>query len=1401
LAGVFSASAQVYTVGGTRAEGSQPSGVHSASGAQSLGWGSNIQNARLGRAADAALKRGDRALALTYAQRAAQAAPNDPEQWFMLGYVARLNGNFSLSVSAYQHGLRLKPSAAEGRSGLAEDYSEMGRTAEAIQLLMQIVAANPGRRDDLLFLGYLLIHTKEYDQAKQWLLKAEALQPGANPELLLAICYQNTNQLDQAHHYLEMAKRRAPNNPDVERSLAGYYREIHNYPAAIAALKAIPNPKPDVVAELAYTYQLDSDVKDAARLYLQAADADPKNFNVQLDAAQAEVSAGLIEQANSLLGRAAALNPNSYRIHAVKGDIAHLEGRDEEAVREYTAAVDSLPPNPVEGPLYGIQLHMNLVDLYRSLENPDAAKRELSVAQSQIGSVNIQEAGREAYLRLKSEIELHAGQYEQALTDVNQALTAGKQHRDDLQLKGDILMKLGRTAEALSVYNQVLKDDPDNRNALISIGYACRAAGRDRDAEKYFRRLEKVDPKSATPYLALGDLYTAHKEYSLAQQNYAKGYERNPKNAFIVAGGLNIAVESHNMPEGAVWMKRVTSNMNREAAVLREEERYLRFDHQYLQSEEVGEEAIKKLPRDRDTVVYLGYDLLDLGKYNELLALTKKYYNILPKDQDIPLLQGYVEKHYKQNPAALADFAEVIRRNPDVETAYVNRGYIMNDLHEAKDAATNFDDAIHLEPHDGDAHLGLAFADLELKDSEGALHESYLAQKYMGNKDSVLENVHEIRATAYGDEDFLSKAESEYRAALKYAPRNNKALLATLHSDLGNTLFGEQRYHRSIAQLEIANQLAPATAYNYAMLARAYANIQNSSQTMRYVHLAEQEAARNPKPTRNGVPEESDILLSTGEALSTLGDDQAAMTRYRRALDVSRKYRVGVRLAIAGLMAQRGHADEAQREIALAWMEVESGRAVPPTGSQLIAAADIFSSLHEYELSQSYLERAKTAGAPDSSVRIGLANNYLALGETNQAQAELSAISSEQKGPGDYQYLMAEAQVWSQKHQNTKAMTAFAQAENAMGGNEEVDQGMLQASGDEGMRVTPDLSLLSDFNVSPIFEDTSDYVLDSKTLGNFPVPSYDIALLPPPRSSIQTQWTDGYHLHIGKLPAPGGFVQVQNVRGVITVPATNSIVNRSTTDTTFNFGLNPTVHLGNNIFTFSGGTQATIRRDSLDPVGMDQNLFRVYAYLSTSALFNEVTVNGYAIRESGPFTRFPHLHSRMLAGELNFRVGTPWSKTALLTGWGVDDQWYPQINTEYYFSSSYIGISHTFSPRLNFSALMQDVRAWRGYGPHWGIAQDIVPTGNVDFKPAKDWDLNFSGYYSNNRGFHVYDAVENGISVTYAWPFRRMLDAASGSESLEYPIRFSGGLQEETFFNFPGSQGKQFRPYFEISIF
>lgn len=1370
-----------------------------------LGWGTSIRNARLARAAQQALKRGDHAQALDYAQRAADAAPNDPQIWFLLGYAARLDHRYPTSAAAFRHGLQLAPTSLSGKSGLAQTYSAMGQTAKAEALLKQVLSVNPRQVDDLLVLGNLYLQAGNYPNAIHWLTQAERVQPNARSELLLAICYERTKHMGEASHYLHLAQQRAPNNPDVERSLAGYYRDTGKYGKAIQELSAIRNPTPSVIAELGYTYQLDGETQNAARLYTRAANAMPDDIGIQLSAAQAEVTANHLDRADTFLARAAKINPNYYRLHAIRGGIAESAERNDEAVRQYRAAIANLPPTPVEGPLYGIQLHMDLQALYQSLDESGASQKQLQIAQSEIGTLHEHGALRPSFLRLRAQIEMNAGQLGPALKDMQASLALTPNDPNSLLLDGDVLMKLGRTQDAIAVYRKILGLNAKNRFALTSLGYAERAAGNDRDAARYFNRLAKDYPQLYVPYLALGDLYADHHQYKKAEVYYAEGYQKAPKNALIVADGMNAAIEEHDFKLARVWLQRATSRMDNVPQIEAQKERYYRFQGNYRESAAMGEKAIQALPRNRDVIVYLGYDLLNLGRYQELLKLTKKYESVLPKEPDIPLLAGYVYKHNGERKRAVRAFTEAIHRDPTVETAYVNRGFVLNDLRRPQPASENFEKALRLEPKDGQAHLGLAYADLALNRSAGAVKQSRLAQEYLGDS----RDVHLIRATAYGREGLLDNAEKEYRAALRFTPHDGSLYLA-----LANVYFAQQRYQDAVAQLHSARPYLPGNAQVYALLARSYAGLRDRSETMRNVQLAERYADHPPSP--GGVPAwvPSDIYVSTGEALSKLGDQQAAMQRFARALVAPKSNRVGVRLAIAQLMAQQGKKSQAERQIALAQMEAQAGATKPPTGPEYLQAASILQQLHEYRLSQTYLQKALAAGASDIDVRVDLANSYLALGETSRAAGELAAVGQEDGSRSDYQYLLAQANLYQQEHRGTQALSAFARAATFAGEDQTAEQNLMQAGANEGYRINKHLSVLSNILQQPLYEDSTVYVLDSKTFGNPPPihgSTVDTASLPLPRYTIETEWTNAFHLHLKKLPTAGGFFQVRNARGMISIPAIG-IVKRDTYDYNFNVGLAPTVRLGTTVLTFNGGFQGTIRRDTLSPRQMNQNIGRWFTYLSTGSFFNALSASAYVIHDYGSFTRLP-LHESTLSGAVDFRVGAPWSRTALVTGWGMNDQVFTSStlgNTENYFTSSYIGLTHRFSRHLNIQGIAEDIRSWRvvpyvvrpsDFVIHSGIAQALRPAGKIDYTPARNWHLQFSTAYEDTRTFHVYDMTQNGFSLSYARPFGRKFNARTGEVHLKYPIRITAGVQEETFPNFTGGKNQVFRPYVSINLF
>src|SRR2546426_2468024 len=62
--------------------------------------------------------------------------------------------------------------------------------------------------------------------------------------------------------------------------------------------------------------------------------------------------------------------------------------------------------------------------------------------------------------------------------------------------------------------------------------------------------------------------------------------------------------------------------------------------------------------------------------------------------------------------------------------SYMNRGFVLNDLEEPTKAAKDFQMALKLRPNYGEAHLGLAYADLQLDRKSTRLNSSHLVISY-----------------------------------------------------------------------------------------------------------------------------------------------------------------------------------------------------------------------------------------------------------------------------------------------------------------------------------------------------------------------------------------------------------------------------------------------------------------------------------------------------------------------------------------------------------------------------------------------------------------------------------------------------------------------------------------------
>ncbi len=394
-----------------------------------------------------------------------------------------------------------------------------------------------------------------------------------------------------------------------------------------------------------------------------------------------------------------------------------------------------------------------------------------------------------------------------------------------------------------------------------------------------------------------------------------------------------------------------------------------------------------------------------------------------------------------------------------------------------------------------------------------------------------------------------------------------------------DTLFRLRRHQQALNTLDTAQKLAPTEAKVYALRAQVHAKMLARDDAMQDIQLAEQYGK-----------DDIDILMTTGGVLLSLGDRDAAMQRFSRALEIPKGDRLEVRLEIAQVFMREGHYDDVHRQLALGFAEARMSDS-QVTGEDILEAANILLAVHDFAMAEIYFDKAKLAGANPHMVEIGLANTYIAEGENRKAEEALTSLGPISDFTDDYDYMLAAANLYRQRQDTVHALSSFAQA-NTVAGQENL--AMSQTAQDElafqeGKQITQNVSILPDASFAPALEDINVYTLDARILH-----VTNPLLLPPPRHSYEDLADSHYRIHLGNLPVISGFVGESFTTGRFLFPSVNVVQDRNTYDTYFNGGITPILRFGSNSIAFNGGLQYDIRRDTISPVFMSQNLFRQF---------------------------------------------------------------------------------------------------------------------------------------------------------------------------------------------------------------
>ncbi len=207
--------------------------------------------------------------------------------------------------------------------------------------------------------------------------------------------------------------------------------------------------------------------------------------------------------------------------------------------------------------------------------------------------------------------------------------------------------------------------------------------------------------------------------------------------------------------------------------------------------------------------------------------------------------------------------------------------------------------------------------------------------------------------------------------------------------------------------------------------------------------------------------------------------------------------------------------------------------------------------------------------------------------------------------------------------------------------------------------------------------------------------------------------------------------------------------------------MNPTLHIGDASLNFNTGLQFTIRRDKNDPTQIDQNLLREFVYVSSSSFYNWLSFNGVLYHEAGPFTQ-QNLSSTDVGGQLEFRVGRPWGKTAFVTGYTRRNLTYSPRVSQFFTTSTYAGIQRKFGEKLTVTALGEYIRSFRVQDTLSATAQALRPGGTIEFRPNQSWSVNGEVAYTRGEVLQEYNNYFSAFFVSYERPLRRTITDSCG---------------------------------------
>lgn len=485
----------------------------------------------------------------------------------------------SLAIEHYKKAYALDPRASVIGERLAGMYAKSQRIRDAVLEAQELLKREPDNVVARRLLARIYVHTlgerSTPSGSKETLARAIEqyreilrLDPSdSDSTLWLARLYRFQNDLPHAEEVLHSGLALEPENDELLRQFAMLQLDQGRAEEVISLLEkaAGPSASPELLALLGDAYARVQEHARAESTFNRAIELNPREPEYRRKLAQSLLAQGKADAALAQYQSLTELEPaevqNYLRMAQIFRQLKKLDRAEEALLRAKQRAPGSLEVTYSEALLYEAQGRFN--DAIRVLTTSvDAVKanagsladsqRTLAVLYEQLGRLNREvedfpsavSAYREL-LRLDKESEkrarsLIADTYRlakdmpHALEESSKGIELFPQDRGLLVTHALLLGENGQTEEAEKLLRGLLAKAGEDRDLYLTLAQVYERGRRFEDAEQASRMAEKLASSPAENegvWFLLGAIFERQKKFGLAEAQFKKVLEVNPKNA------------------------------------------------------------------------------------------------------------------------------------------------------------------------------------------------------------------------------------------------------------------------------------------------------------------------------------------------------------------------------------------------------------------------------------------------------------------------------------------------------------------------------------------------------------------------------------------------------------------------------------------------------------------------------------------------------------------------------------------------------------------------------------------------------------------------------------------------------------------------------------------------------